>query len=210
MLFRRPERRASLLGVVMALALVSATAEDGFDDVLTRIHITQTLHLKYKETRHLELITAPWQATGDLYISRQQMVIAQKTPNSATTIITATRLQHYNEARRIDRSINLEQPFAVPGMEPLMQLLFQSLNSDALQQTHSITMKNKARRWSLELKPRHRTQIEIDRIQLSGLDSEWPDRLVFFYEDGDRTNWEMLLISRGATADDELHRQLNR
>jgi hypothetical protein len=138
------------------------------------------------------------------------MVIAQKTPYLATTIITANRLQHYNEARRVDRSINLEQPFAVPGMEPLMQLLFQSLNTDALRQTHSITMKNKARRWSLELKPRHRTQIEIDRIQLSGLYSEWPDRLVFFYEDGDRTDWEMLLISRGTTADDELHRQLNR
>ena len=70
----------------MALALVSATAEDGFDDVLARIHITQTLHLEYKETRHLELITAPWQATGDLYISRRQMVIAQKTPNSATKL----------------------------------------------------------------------------------------------------------------------------
>jgi len=187
---------------------VQATAQGTLDSVLERIRIQETRHFSYRETRHLQLLAAPWQATGDMYTSRQQMVIAQQAPTPVLTIISADRMQHIDPKQGINRSLKLEQPFAVPGMEPFLLLLYGATGHAELQRDYVISFDNAGQHWSLQLTPRQRSQHTVARMQLSGDHGHGPDRLVLEHGDGDRTEWRLSLRSQGATASRELQQML--
>jgi len=79
---------------------LQATAQDTLTHVLERIHVQETRHFSYRETRTLQLLAEPWQASGDMYTSPQKMVIAQQTPTPVFTVISAERMQHIDKLRQ--------------------------------------------------------------------------------------------------------------
>jgi len=187
---------------------LQATAQDTLTDVLERIHVQETRHFSYRETRTLQLLAEPWQASGDMYTSPQQMVIAQQTPTPVFTVISAKRMQHIDAGKDLKRSLKLEQPFAVPGMEPFMLLLYGATGLTELEQDYVISFDNSGQRWSLQLTPRQKTEDGIICMQLSGNDDHGPDRLVLEQTDGDQTEWQLSLLSQGETASRELQQLL--
>ena len=89
----------SLLLLAITLLPLQATAQDTLSNVLERIHVQETRQFSYRETRTLQLLAEPWQASGDLYTSPQQMVIAQQTPTPVFTVISADRMQHIDAGK---------------------------------------------------------------------------------------------------------------
>ena len=198
----------SLLLFALALLPVQATAQDTLTSVLERIHVQETRHFSYQETRTLQLLAEPWQASGDLYTSPQQMVIAQQTPTPVFTLISAERMQHIDAGKDLDRSLKLERPFSVPGMEPFMVLLYSATGITELEQDYVINFDSSGQRWSLQLAPRQKTEDGIIRMQLSGDSDRRPDRLVLEQADGDQTEWQLSLLTQGETAGHELQQLL--
>jgi hypothetical protein len=203
-------RLASLLLLVSVTALlpVQAAAQDTLGSVLERLRVQETRHFSYRETRYLQLLAEPWQATGDMYISPQQMVIAQQSPTPLFTIISADRMQHINAEQDIDRSLKLERPFAVPGMEPFLQLLYGTTGDTEQGQDYEISLNTAGQRWLLQLTPLQDAADEIIRMQLSGNTGHGPDQLVLEHADGDRTEWQLSLLSQGKVAGHELQQLL--
>lgn len=195
----------SLLLLASSLIPAHVAAQDTLDTVLERIRIQETRHFSYRETRTLQLLAEPWQATGDLYTAPQQMVIAQQAPTRVFTIISAERMQHIDAGQNLDRSLKLEQPFAVPGMEPFMQLLYGKTGHT---EHDVISFANAGRRWSLQLAPSQRAADGIIRMQLSGDSGHGPDYLRLDQADGDHTEWQLSLLSQGETANHELQQLL--
>ena len=198
----------SLLLLASALLPAQVVAEDTLTNVLERIHVQETRHFSYRETRTLQLLAEPWQASGNLYTSPQQMVIAQQTPTPVFTVISADRMQHIDAAQDINRSLKLEQPFAVPGMGPFMLLLYGTTGRTELEQDYMIRFDSSGQRWSLQLAPRQPVDDGIIRMQLSGDSDHGPDRLVLEQADGDHTEWQLSLLSQGETASRELQQLL--
>jgi len=200
MLLQPQNTLASLLLLASALLTEQAVAQDTLGNVLELIRVQETRHFSYQETRTLQLLAEPWQATGNMYISPQQMVIAQQSPAPAFTIISAERMLHINTRQNINRSLKLERPFAVPGMEPFMLLLYRTTGQPELEQDYVISFDSTGQRWSLQLTPRQRVKGGIIRMQLSGDSNQGPDRLVLEHADGDQTEWKLSLLSQGETA----------
>jgi hypothetical protein len=192
-----------------ALLPAHAVAEDTLTAVLQQLRVQETLHFSYRETRTLQLLAAPWQATGDLYTSPRQMVIAQQSPTPVLTVISAGRMLHIDSAQDLQRSLKLEQPFAVPGMEPFMQLLYGTGVQTELEQQYTLSFDTAAQRWLLQLVPQQHAQHGIIRMQLSGASGHIPDRLLLEQVDGDHTEWQLSLLSQGAAADRELQQALD-
>ena len=202
-------RLASLLLVsVTALLPVQAAAQDTLGSVLERLRVQETRHFSYRETRYLQLLAEPWQATGDMYISPQQMVIAQQSPTPLFTVISADQMQHINAEQDIDRSLKLERPFAVPGMEPFLQLLYGTTGDTEQGQDYEISLNTAGRRWFLQLASQQNAADGIIRMQLSGDSGHGPDRLRLEHADGDRTEWQLSLLSQGEAAGRELQQLL--
>jgi hypothetical protein len=204
-------RLASLLLLVSVAALlpVQAAAQDTLGSVLERLRVQQTRHFSYRETRYLQLLAEPWQATGDMYISPQQMVIAQKSPKTVFTIIAADRMLHIDAEQDINHSLDLEQPFAVPGMEPFMHLLYGTTGYAEQEQDYVTSFDTAGQRWFLQLAPQQGATAGIIHMQLSGNSGNGPDKLVLEHADGDRTEWQLSLLSQDAAARRELQQTLD-
>ena len=205
---RHDECLCLLFAFTTLLFSIQATAQDTLTTVLERVRVQETRHFNYRETRTLQLLAEPWQASGDMYTSPQQMVIAQQAPTPVFTLISAERMQHIDAGKDLNRSLKLEQPFAVPGMEPFMLLLYGATGLAELEQDYAISLDSNGQRWSLQLAPRQNTADGIVRMQLSGDSSHGPDRLMLEQADGDQTEWQLSLLSQGETAGQELQQLL--
>ena len=209
MLLPKPIRLTSLLvTLAAALCAAQATAQDSLDDVLQRVRIQDNLYFSYRETRHLQLMMEPWLATGDMHLSPQQMVIAQHKPTIVTTVITRDQLTHDDSEKALHRTLTLEQPFAVPGMEPFMQLLYGTAGFSELEEDYEISFSATMDRWQLNLEPRWHINQDIARMQLSGDSNRGADHLVLLYKDTDRTEWQLSLVSQGTDAAIKMQRFL--
>ncbi len=191
------------------LAPAIASTEETFSAVLERMQVKESLHYRYKETRHLALLALPWNASGELFISPDSMVIAQHSPGPALTKITEHKLLHIDTGREIQRTIKLEQPFGVPGMAPFLQLLYRTSGQAELELHYRTSFKLNQGRWLLGLNPKQEDSGKIHHMELSGFEAMGPDWLKLTYTDGDHTEWRLSLVSGGSDAAKALQQVLD-
>ena len=91
-----------------------------------------------------------------------------------------------------------------------MQLLYGTTGHSELEQEYVISFDTAEQRWILQLAPRQHTSQEIIHMQISGATGHGPDRLVLETADGDRTEWQLSLVSQGVAAGRELQQTLDR
>jgi len=201
---------STLLLMVLLLPLPTM-AQDSLPEVLARIAVNgqPTRHFHYQETRELQLLAAPWQADGDLFLGPRQMVIAQRSPSPTLTVIGADRMLHNDPAQDIHHNLVLDQPWAVPGMEPLMQLMYGAAGSDELRQQYQLSFDSDAQRWTLSLKPRWPGTLAVALMQVAGANGHGPDQMLLQSDDGDRRDWRLTPVSEGAAAERELSAALS-
>jgi hypothetical protein len=144
-----------------------------------------------------------------MYLSPKTMLISQKTPVETSTIISANHLIHINPEQNVHRKLTLDRPYAVPGMEPFMQLLYIPSGHEQLMNDYFITLKNEQRRWLIVMKPKKQLDTKIVELRLSGIQAEGPDNLHVLNKDGDRTEWQLTLLAKGSSAEIDLQKTLD-
>ncbi|MEE9342402.1 MAG: hypothetical protein V3V12_02065 [Gammaproteobacteria bacterium] len=194
------------------LAILSpapADATETFDAVLERMQFTENQHFRYQETRHLALLTQPWIATGDMFITADGMVMAQQSPASILTKITKDKLEYFDTENDIQRTIPLKQAFAVPGMAPFLQMLYPGEQHSRLEENYQTSFSLEKNRWKLVMGPRQIDKNKIRAMTLSGSQGNGPDFLKLEYTDGDQTEWQLSLLAQGQDVADRLKRILD-
>lgn len=191
-------RLSLLLSVGMMLTSpVLAGAEETIDSVLNRMQFKESQYFHYQETRQLALLNRPWIATGDMFIIPEGMVMAQRSPASILTQITANKLEYFDAERDVRRSMHLQQPFAVPGMAPFLQILYRGRQHSGLEEQYKTDFSLKQDRWVLVLTPKQADKSKIKAMTLAGSKGKGPDRMKLEYTDGDQTEWSLSLVSHG-------------
>ncbi|MEE9494098.1 MAG: hypothetical protein V3W04_12045 [Gammaproteobacteria bacterium] len=185
-----------------------ANAADTFATVLERMQLKESQHFQYQETRHLALLTQPWVATGDMFITATGMVIVQHSPSSILTQITHDKLKYFDAERDIQRTIPLKKPFAVPGMAPFLQMLYLGKQQSRLEENYQTSFQLLKDRWILVLSPRQPGNDKIKAMTLSGSQGKGADLLKLEYIDGDLTHWQLSLLTQGHDATDHLKKAL--
>jgi hypothetical protein len=188
---------------------LQAASPDSLVDVLERMRIQETQHFRYREIRMMRMLVDPSKAMGDMYISPHRLVISQQSPRLTTTAISAERMLYIDDDQEIYRSLKLERPFAVPGMEPFMWLVFGSGGLADLEKEYKIEFNTGGQRWRLQLTPHNYGEHDIARFWVSGNTGLGPDNLLLEYADGDRSEWQLLVQSRGGAAEQEMRRTLD-
>ncbi len=177
-----------------------AAAQDTLDAVLARMHVKESLQFHYSETRHLAMLAKPWEASGDMYITPERMVIAQRSPAPSITDITRSRLLHIDPEHQVVRTMDLATPFGVQGLKPFLQLVYGDSGADALKNRYGTSFKATGQRWQLNLYRRFDRTAVISDVLLSGNDGEGADYLKLEFDDGDLTEYHLSLTARGDAA----------
>ena len=189
-----------LLPALLGSSVASADAET-VENLLTRLQFHETQRLAYRETRHMQLLSEPWQATGDLFIAPDRLVIVQRDPRRAVTEITATHLQHSDAHNDTVTRLALKQAFAVPVLKPFLLLLYGADGAGQLQREYRTEMQQTPKRWTLRLLPVAPADDQPSAMTLSGAAGLQPDSLMLEFADGDYTEWLFTPVSRGSEAD---------
>ncbi len=192
------------------LTPVLASTEDTFVSILERIKFKESQHFQYQETRYLALLTRPWTANGDMFITPDGLVMVQHEPTSILTTITEKKLEYFDRERDVRRTIRLKQPFSVPGMAPFLQLLYRSKQQGSLDEQYNTSFNLKQERWILALRPSQTNKNKIKSMTLSGSQGKGPDLLKLEYTDGDETEWRLSLIAHGHDAIHRLQKTLDK
>lgn len=197
---------------LLAIALwpLSAVAQDTLDGVLSRMQVQENRQFHYREIRHLAMLAKPWEASGDMFIAPERMVIAQQDPVLRITDITRTRLLHIDPEHQVVRSMALSSPFAVQGLEPFLQLLYGDAGGSALKKRYATTFKVEAGRWELYLYPVLDHSGPISQMWLAGREGQGADYLKLEFEDQDQTEYRLSMIARGTAARQAMQRVLDR
>ncbi len=185
----------------MLFVAMTDAAGETLEGLLARLQFHETQRLAYRETRHMQLLSEPWQATGDLYIAAHRLVIVQQDPRRTVTEITAARLRHIDVENDNVTRLPLKQPFGVPGLEPFLLLLFGNDGAGQLERAYQPDLHQDKGRWALYLQPVASADEQPAAMTLSGATGLQPDTLVLEFADGDITEWHFTPVSSGSEAD---------
>ena len=189
-----------LLPALLGSSVASADDET-IENLLTRLQIHAPQQLAYRETRHMQLLSEPWQATGELYITPDRLVIVQQEPQRSVTEITATHLQHSDAHNDTVTRLALKQAFAVPVLKPFLLLLYGADGAGQLQREYRPDLQQTPKRWTLRLLPVAPADDQPSAMTLSGAAGLQPDSLMLEFADGDYTEWQFTPVSSGSEAD---------
>jgi len=192
--------------LLWAACLSSASAESTLEQLLDGLKITRVSEFRYTETREMKLLNRPGLARGKLYVSPHRMVIEQTTPKQSVILIAANRLQYQEPARGIYFVKKLNNLLAAPGIGSFLGLLQAKMPLDQLQTQFLIEVEQQGGAWKIILIPRK--QVDISRMEISGLVGRSADLLKLDYADGDVTTWALSLVAEGAAAREGLDAQL--
>jgi hypothetical protein len=202
-------------GVALSLLAVTscplpAAAHDTLDSVLARMQVSETRSFHYRETRHLALLAKPWEASGEMYIAPDRLLIVQQEPEPGITDITRSRLLHIDPEHHVVRTMELASPFGVQGLEPFLQLLYGKSAGSALQKRYATTFKVDKARWQLNLYPVLEHSGAISQMWLAGDEGRGADYLEVEFEDEDRTEYRLSMTDRGEPARQAMQRVIER
>lgn len=200
--------KAGMAGFFLVAALCPwpAAAQDTLDSVLARMQVNENRQFHYREIRHLAMLASPWEASGDMYIAPDRMLIAQQDPARRITDITRSRLLHIDPEHHVVRRVELATPFGVQGLEPFLQLLYGEAGGSELQKHFATSFKVAQGRWQLNLYPVLDHSGPIDQMWLSGREGQGADYLKLEFEDQDQTEYRLSLVARGAQAGQAMQR----
>lgn len=175
-----------------------ATATDTMGQVLERLQVAETRQLNYTETREMQFFAAPWQSSGQMYLSPGRIIIDQHKPKHSIISITENKLLYVEPKHDIRHIKKLAKPFAVPGIGQFLSILYGDPATEDLQRKFHTTFSTTQARWRLTLLPR--VASTINRMEISGLTNQGADFIDLEFSDGDKTDWEFTLIATGAQA----------
>lgn len=189
----------SLFAVAFYMAAsFSVSADETLASVLARLRVKQTNEYSYTETRALKLLNAPWKGEGIMYLSPDNMVIAQDTPKQSIVIIAGSSMRYVEPENNVRIAQKLEGDYALPGIGDFLQLLYGQHTADSLTAKFTTVFTQENDRWQITLTPKKEDYLR--KMEMSGEADKGADTLQIEFTDGDSTNWKMQLENDGASA----------
>ena len=176
-----------LLLLSLLFMSAEAMAEDTLASVLAMAAEQQHVAIDYREVRHLQLLSEPWQATGKMFVSPDAFVIEQASPQRQLLAANKQRFWLFLPEREIRRTGMLTTPMAIKSFglfRPLMRG-----DRDALERAFDVQFTATERQWQIELKPKRSSQSMYKRIYVKGSPGQPADQMKTEMEDGDYSEW---------------------
>lgn len=173
-------------------------AEDTLNAVLTRLKVMQTNEFSYIETREIQLLAAPWQAEGRMFLSPEKMLIEQRIPKQSIVLLEGESMLYVEPENKVRFAKKLEGAYALPGLGGFLQLLYGNYTPQTLAAEFNTVFLQQENRWQIVLSPK--TEDVVEQMTMSGKVGNGADELVIEFIDGDASNWKMNLQSSGAQA----------
>jgi len=183
------QSRVKQIVLLLSLLFMSAEAmaEDTLASVLAMAAGQQHVAIEYREVRHLQLLSEPWQATGKMFVSPDAFVIEQVSPQRQLLAANKQRFWLFLPEREIRRTGMLTSPLAIKSFglfKPLMRG-----DRDALEKAFDIQFTASEKQWQIELKPKSSSKSLYKRIYVKGNPGQPADQMKAEMEDGDYSEW---------------------
>lgn len=176
-----------LLLLFTLLPASAAGAGETLDSVLDRAATQKEAAIDYREVRHLQLLSEPWQGEGRIYLSGYNFVIDQHAPQQQIMVADRTRIWLLLPERNIRRSMMLTAPTAQKSLALIKPIMRGDRKS--LEQHFDIAFTDDEGSWRIELVPKEAEESYYSRIVVSGPDGRAAEQMVTELADGDYSEW---------------------
>jgi len=166
------------------------SASEQLSALLQRLQIDEVQHFQYREKKRLSLLSHPWIATGDLFLAPGEVLLSQLRPRETRTLITKTRLQHFDLEGGRHYSRVLSDTTRAQGLGALLPLLAADEQPAKITEQYDAELRHRDSRWLLILKPTPPSG-EVQDIRLSGEPRRPADRIVLEFRGGDSIEWRL-------------------
>ena len=176
---------ALLLSLLMMAA--TAAAEDTLESVLATAAGQVNVAIEYSEVRHLQLLSEPWQAEGQMFVTPNLFVIEQILPQRQLLTASKQRYRLFIPEKNIRRTGMLTSPMAQKSFGLFRPLM--SGDRAALEKAFDIAFRVEGQRWHIELKPKRASTVYYKRIIVEGASGKPADQMKTELDDGDYSEW---------------------
>jgi hypothetical protein len=143
---------ASLLLIVSTLVRADAISLPSEWSELLKLQ--QTTSFRYQETRHLELMDAPWQGGGLLLASKDgTLVKLQMRPQRKVMAITPGEMIYFDSESKQRRRLPLSTPHPITRQALIFQELLQG-RLDKISADYEMSFQQTASAWIVKLTPK--------------------------------------------------------
>lgn len=201
----------SRIATILALAFIACIkpvhSEDTLASVMQRMRPESAVRIAYRETRFLELMREPWQATGFLYaLAPDVLVKEQQTPVREVMGASRDQMYYFDPARdvRRHREMDSDDPLS------LNVAAFKALvtgDRQLLGKMYRFEFCSNPEQWTLTLTG-HKVKKPTVKIIVTGSAGQQANKIVVQQPDGDRSEFILTEAVRGEHLKDSI-RQLN-
>ncbi len=183
---RSPVKAATLF-ISLFMMAAAVCAEDTLESVLATAAGQERVAIEYREVRHLQLLSQPWQAEGQMFVTPKLFVIEQLLPHRQLLTANQQRYRLFMPEKSIRRTGMLTSPMAQKSFGLFRPLM--SGDRAALEKSFDIAFSVEAQRWRMELKPKRASAAYFKRIIVQGASGKPADQMKTELDDGDYSEW---------------------
>lgn len=181
---------------------IFAAAQDSLDQVLNRLKASETSRYTYTEVRNMALLQTPWQGTGVMFTSAEQMLIQQQMPKQTLVLISGNHLRYAEPERNIYLHKVLDKSAMEMGPGVFLRFLYGNFSSTSLDNDYATQFFTTEQGWMLQLDSLEEN--EVKSIELKGEAGQGVNQIRLEYRDGDSTIWHLKLTLQGTPVANQL------
>ena len=201
-------RFSLILGLALYVFAIPVYAEDTLATVMKNMQLESAVQIAYQETRYLELMQEPWQATGFMYaLSPDILVKEQRTPVREIMGASGDEMFYYNPINDVRHRGVIEIDDALSLNVAAFKALITG-DRQLLEKIYQIDFSSKREQWRLTLIGHWDNEVTV-KIIVTGLAGQPANKIVVHQPDGDRSEFILAEAARGDYLKDTVQ-QLNR
>lgn len=187
---------------VLSLLPLAALADDAvIAEVLNRIRQGGEGKFQYKETRLMELASAPWQGQGYMLTDPNgSLVKLQLQPARVIMAISDEQMYYWDSAQNQRHTAPLSYGGAAAEQIAIFRSILQG-RTEAFQQTYDFVAERDAKHWQLKMTPKPGQDDEAPTIEIAGDDDANKRRISIRQPDGESTEYRIEKAPEQQTAD---------
>lgn len=161
-------------------------AQDSVDTVLERMKSTTATRIDYHETRYLELLEKPVEASGKFYAMPPDLLIREQLePTSEIMGVRKNRYYYFSPDRGIHHSQEADSEDPINVQFAAFQALVNG-NQRLMETLYQVSFVSDPGRWYMVLSDRMGSEALV-RITVSGFPGQSADKIEIHQADGDRS-----------------------
>lgn len=181
-----PIKQTALLLLFLFIAS-SAMAKDTLESILSVAAKQQHVAIDYHEIRHLQLLNEPWQAEGQMFVTPDDFVINQRSPERQLLASSKHRFWIFMPDKNIRRSGMLTSPMARKSFALFIPIM--RGDRKTLDKKFEINFSAIDDQWQIDLKPKVANRASYKRILVKGENGHPANYMKTEMGDGDYSEW---------------------